>query len=318
MNKRNYTYDLLRVLCMIWIVCFWHLTDYYHGTKFYDVIHGTKLSIIVYIALAAFTFLSGFFLGRYKIHSISDAISFYKKRFCRVYFLFLISLVTLYFTAHPIPGNVYISGIKCLIYSAIGLSMIKTPAPSTLWFMEMLLLFYAFTPPLLWVKAKCNKLIVVLICCGLIAVMYELRGLYDERLLKYAPYYLIGLLMGVDRLKHFMESKFKMILIVAFIIALLMDKRELATFFGLGTVLVLINYFRWVENNDSFRKLISILSTASFAAYLFHRQLYYLFFNFGIPVCLHGVIIFIVSYYIQIFYNKIDSRLSCKKRNVYQ
>lgn len=305
---------------MIWIVCVWHLTDYYHGTKFDEVIHSSKLSIIVYIALSAFTFLSGLFLGRYRIQTTSDAISFYKKRFCRVYFLFVISLLTLYFTAHPIPGDTYILGVSCLLYSVFGLSMINTPAPSTLWFMEMLLVFYAFTPLFLWMKAKYKILVNVIVYCCLLLVMYKLRDLYDERLLQYFPYYLLGLLLGVEKLNKLLNSNLRIFLPLVFAITLFMNNRELATFFGLGTVLVLINikFSQWICEKEFARKYISILSTASFAAYLFHRQLYCLFFYVGLPTYLHGILIFIVSYYVQIIYNKLNSKLTCKKRNVYR
>lgn len=161
MNKRNYTYDFLRVVCMIWIVCIWHLTDYYKDTPFFHIIHDSKLSYVVYIALAAFTFLSGLFLGKYEIKNLNDVIYFFKRRFLRVYFLLLIALVTLFITPHPILGDVYIKDANSLLYSIIGLSMIMPPAPATLWYMEMLLLFYACTPMLLWLRRKKAGMLVI-------------------------------------------------------------------------------------------------------------------------------------------------------------
>lgn len=156
-NNRNISYDLLRVVCMIWIVCIWHLTDYYKGTDFYDLIHKSTLSKITTISLAAFTLMSGLFLGKYNVENMKDIVHFYIKRLGRIYILFALSLFTLYFIPHPVEGNVYIKDLSCLAYSLVGMSMLKTPAPSTLWFVEMLLVFYFFTPILLLCKNRLGK-----------------------------------------------------------------------------------------------------------------------------------------------------------------
>ena len=88
---------------------------------------------------------------------------------------------------------------------------------------------------------------------------------------------------------------------------------------GLGALLVVLTYSgRQISANRYIVKCISWLSIASFPAYLFHRQLYYLFFNISIPVYVHGILIFVISYYIQILYNKSVNVILCKKRKDFQ
>lgn len=91
--SRNCAYDNTRAICMIWIVCIWHLSGYIDlfPIEFYS----ESASYITDSCLAAFSFLSGFFLSKYEIVNKTDFVCFYKRRFIRYYPLFFISALSL-------------------------------------------------------------------------------------------------------------------------------------------------------------------------------------------------------------------------------
>lgn len=141
--SRNYAYDNTRAICMIWIVCIWHLGGYIDlfPTEFYS----GNASYITDSCLAAFSFLSGFFLSKYEIVNKEDFFYFYKRRFVRYYPLFFISALSL-----TIVG--YIPNLKIFLLTITGLGVFFPPQAPTLWYISMLTLFYLFTPFILCFK----------------------------------------------------------------------------------------------------------------------------------------------------------------------
>lgn len=105
MTNRIETYDILRALMVIWIVCIWHKLDYqssHNGWIGYNSICFDVTKIV----LASFTLLSGIFLNKYSISSYSDVLTFYKKRLLRFYPLLIIALFLFYYTTRP-GGDVW-------------------------------------------------------------------------------------------------------------------------------------------------------------------------------------------------------------------
>ncbi|PSN16413.1 hypothetical protein C7293_02580 [filamentous cyanobacterium CCT1] len=100
------------------------------------------------IALGLFTLISGFLSGKSVMRSqgIKD---FYVKRLVRIYPLYLIAVV-LFFICKENNG---ITSIKSLFF----VSMLYGPAPRTLWFITMIMLFYLMVPFLLSLQ-KTSKL----------------------------------------------------------------------------------------------------------------------------------------------------------------
>ena len=92
MTNRDYTFDLIRAIAIIWIVCIWHLTNYYpQQSNFYLLIMNKYGYDITVVILSIFTLLSGLFLGQKKVLNLNDFLLFYKKRATRFYLLFIIS-----------------------------------------------------------------------------------------------------------------------------------------------------------------------------------------------------------------------------------
>ncbi len=139
MKDRVISIDIARVLCMIWIVGFWHMGAYV-GIDNINFGNGT----VTHGALAAFTFFSGLFLGKKSI----GAWEFYKARFVRLYPLFFLSCLIVYI------GKGGINYFAHLLCSLTGLSIFMPPHTPTLWYVDMLLVMYALTPLLVSLKSR--------------------------------------------------------------------------------------------------------------------------------------------------------------------
>ena len=130
--ERLLSVDIARFLCMIWIVAFWHL-----GPRLGLAIQESICcETITYIALAAFTFYSGLFLGKKNV----SAVDFYKKRLIRFYPMFVVVCILMF------VGHGGIKSFAHLMYALTGLSVFVPPHTPILWYMDMLIVFYAITP----------------------------------------------------------------------------------------------------------------------------------------------------------------------------
>ena len=141
-KKYIFWIDLVRVICMMWIVFIWHLKDYLPGE--YQMF-GSILKVSQWItvtALFAFTLLSGYSMAKYNFQSFKDVLSFYKKRLIRFYPLYLIAILC--FWCFGWYSSVTV--IKCMT----GIALFFNEAPLTLWYMCMLMFFYMITPIINW------------------------------------------------------------------------------------------------------------------------------------------------------------------------
>lgn len=191
MHKRILAYDILRSLLVIYIVCVWHLLDYIPKSDLEETIriYGED---ITHIVLACFTLISGLFLSKYKITGRRDILNFYLKRLGRFYILYVIALLLFFVTSPPWGGRWLNARSFCL--SILGISPLFNIAPGTLWYMNMLMLFYIVTPLIL--KNSTNgKLLII---SALVVLLHSAN--VDNRILLYFPYYIIGLVLGPHRL----------------------------------------------------------------------------------------------------------------------
>ena len=117
--ERIYSLDCTRAICMLWIVALWHMESYLDITiKCYitdDICSGV---------LAAFTFISGYFLGKKPVGNVKELLTFYKKRILRFYPLFFVSCMIFYlFLKNNFYYFVYFSSIfpiSCGIMTMCG------------------------------------------------------------------------------------------------------------------------------------------------------------------------------------------------------
>lgn len=187
-KKYIFWIDLVRVICMMWIVFIWHLKDYLPGE--YQMF-GSILKVSQWItvtALFAFTLLSGYSMAKYNFQSFKDVLSFYKKRLIRFYPLYLIAILC--FWCFGWYSSVTV--IKCMT----GIALFFNEAPLTLWYMCMLMFFYMITPIINWkygsYKINVAIYIFVILLFGLLSKLDVTHG----NMALYTPAYMAGLFMG--------------------------------------------------------------------------------------------------------------------------
>lgn len=124
-SNRNVSLDIVRALCVLEIVAFWHSQDYIDvsGCSAGFFVFGGYLTLGV---LSTFAFLSGFFLSKYQFGSIKDVWFFYKKRLERFWFLFFVASLLLYVTSY-IAGDCWYKSPMNFINSLLGLTVFAPP-----------------------------------------------------------------------------------------------------------------------------------------------------------------------------------------------
>ena len=276
-NKNIFILDIVRALCILWIVAVWHGNDYlpieYHWSSV-DI-----PEVVTRVVLLLFTLLSGLLLSKYNFSAKEDVWNFYKRRFGRFYVLFLIAVLLFYLCGfYTLKAS-----IKCIF----GISMFIGQSPFTLWYISMLMVFYILTPIL---RYKFNRTLLgifipLLIFAGIVMLrVYHITT--DNNLIQFFICYEFGLLMGEK-------------------------------------------VMTWLRNHDwkapaSIRFIFEKIAYASFCVYLYHRIIFYIvgritgYADVGSIVFIMPLwcnvaaimLIFILSYYIQLYYDKLLKNVS--------
>lgn len=280
MNKdRLYQFDLCRVICVIWIVGFWHLQYYVSESYRLQGVVYEYCKIITNCILACFTFLSGFFLAKYNFFQKEDIGMFYKKRLLRFFPLLLVSVLSL-----VCIGGGHVSQI---IPTMLGYSLFTSRPIQTLWYFSMLILFYFLTPILKFTISNCTKTawgIIFIFLFVAISLKYA-----DVRLLMYFPFYVIGLNMEKDSFLKILKRKFCILWFLLFLISLVCSQIMICMYVCMASGVLFLLSVSMLLYHPMFERAITIMAYASMCAYLFHRQLY-------------GIIVFCIRYFSSIDY----------------
>lgn len=299
-NNRILYFDIARSVCVIYIICFWHIGDYIgisYPKLFTDITTGV---------LATFTFLSGLFLSKKRM-SICE---FYKRRLSRFFFLFLIACITYY-----VAGSIKTS--SQLLLAVTGLSCFMPPQPMTLWYFCMLIVFYFITPFILY-KASSTKILLVrsILSFFILTLMIKICG-GDHRIPQYLVFYLLGFFVPLDLFKK--ERRACLALMggcLLCVISKYYHSKVCTDFiFPLGVICLLIASAYFLEKiiNVFMKKTFVTISYLSMAAYLFHRQWYGIFKiifmkdgqflpYFVVPIMIFSLLV--IAWIIQYFYDK--------------
>lgn len=306
--KRLIEFDILRSLCAIWIVGVWHLTNYMDSSSiFKQLIFGTVGSYITQIVLAIFVFMSGLFIDSTKDVNKQYVEFFYKKKFLRLYLLYILSIITL--RSISIPADiVFFSSEKSLLLSLFGLATFTGNAPATLWFLDMLFLMFLVTPLLILPKTAKHKAYIGLGVCFIVYLLVRIAHISDYRVLIYTPIYLLGLYMtprdvlSLSRKYGLAALLLSCTLLLSFGHSFIITIIELTAgiFIG-GGIALIINKLC----NNIIKVAFQKIALCSMCAYLFHRQIYAICFSLGIWYCLYPIIAFVTAYLIQCVYNQI-------------
>lgn len=261
--------DYLRVFSMLYVVGFWHLFEYTNAS----VVPLFNISEkITWMVLGVFTFISGFLIGKSVVRS-SNLLDFYTKRIIRIYPLYLVAVILFF---------VYgLNSADVSLKSLFLVSMVYGPAPRTLWFITMIILFYLAAPFLSKLINRPKQYILLVLLTLFTMVAANLFGSADIRLALYFPSFCIGLYCAQKGIEN---QFFNIRLGIAFlVIGLLLY----ATKFDSGTIenlkqIPFIASSSYLVFALSHRKqkyfgnnsLILFLSYASYGMYLFHRPVY--------------------------------------------
>lgn len=317
-RERVLGFDLVRIIAIFVIIGIYHNLGYV-GSRFYT--DATTLSL-VYTSLGAFTFLSSFLLSsRYKLSNTTEILLFYRKRVVRIWPLFVISSFALY----AIHFNKLIPTLKGIV----GLSPFWAPAPTTMWYVAMLISLYLLTPFVVRgnKKSQCLKAIIVMTVVSIVQVVFKS---VVPKTFNYYCVYLIGLLLGrnyyiptmqfLSSKKTFLFSIFWLFLIVVVHVS---GNAYIKSFTGVLGIIGLINVSILVTSFlDSKSRLVTIIKTlsyASFCAYLFHREVIWALLSINIfeggwtlfiYIMLIGVSLsFVAAYLIQRLYDYFIQRV---------
>lgn len=299
--------DCSRALCMLWIIGFWHLVNY---TSY--LIDNKFAETVTYGVLSAFTFFSGFFLGRKRIATKSDVIDFYRKRFLRLYPLFFLSASS-FFLLNIFFGVQSIESFQQYCLTLFGLSILVPPSPGTIWYVCMLFVFYAWTPLFLSRRNVYQKiLIIVLSVFSLFCICYFGRA--DSRMLILFPFYVLGMVTPENLVKA--KKVHPSVLLAALLCLTMMSALSVFMYRYISIlicsfliVVISIESGKILGKSAIISNLMSFISYGSMCAYLFHRQIYGVFHTvigdfpllFAIGVALPIVIC--ISFYLQKAYN---------------
>ena len=323
-NKRDITFDIARSLCILWIVGVWHLKDYLN----LDGVDGEMMfagELVTTSVLGAFTFISGFFLKKYKIETVGDAMFFYKKRLLRFWILYLIATTSIYI-ASMVGGTPWFDSPASFVLSLLGLSVFFPPLPRTFWYISMLMFFYLCTPLMLFPRKRKARMVLYIIMEALFIILW-LTGVTEDQCMLYFPMYALGMLVNGKQVNMVKSWKWGVVLCTPVLLGLSLLIRHHHLVFACWEILSLpllivlsdlLSKSKWVCSAGR------IVSYASMNMYLFHRH-FYLFavimLNLhslhnireaeipawvGVLVVLPVIILF--SYFLQKVYDSIASR----------
>lgn len=280
--------DYARAMCMLWIIAFWHMSEYcsFSLTQ-YQLANNLTLGV-----LGTFTLISGFFCGGKTFDNRKDVISYLKRRLVRIYPLFFLSCISLYVLNLINPKIVYIAGVKQLVCTLLGLATFVRPTAYTVWYISMLIFLYILTP-FIFVRAKRIRDAVARMCViyGIVTIGCVAFGC-DGRMMYLYPLFFMGLICGRKKnqlLKIVQASNARLVLafvlafglfslcsILAFNSSILVNAVKnivisisAATF--IGAISILISKY---SRCGLVHKCLYCISISSYVAYLFHRQFF--------------------------------------------
>ncbi len=316
MKKRITLFDNTRAVCILYIICFWHLANYISQVNVQCFITNQ----VTYGVLGCFTFISGYFVGNSKVRlsSKNEYINYYRKRFWQLYPLFFLSAVSL-LVINIVFGYDYITGGKQFVLTILGVTMFVPPAPSTIWFVSMIIFFYLITPILIFPKKILTKLLVSFSLYGLILLFDVFVNKVDNRLLMLMPVYIIGVLLSGEDIRTFLRRELIIVSFALYAVGLFICKHYNSII--IQTVLIVLGIELLLGIGfllDKSRRVSTILqriSQGGMVAYLFHRQFFgvikmifpndnqWYIFIISLPL------LFVISYYFQILYEKLIKSL---------
>lgn len=271
--KRNIGIDLLRAAGILYIVGFWHMLEYAETNLNFNNYITSRITLII---LGTFVFISGYFIGRIEVRLRKESLmAFYQKRLLRIYPLYLLAIIL--FTL------LNLSNIATSLKAVFAISMLVKPAPPTLWFIAMLMLFYIASPIIIIACRKISIYRLVLYSTFLILslVLYDyFTELLDARFLMYLPCFVLGVFAASNNSNTIIHKTHILFILPAILISFIKINNNsldaaLKTPMVLFCSYLLFGILRKIEVSPSRAyKIITLISYSSYCMYLFHRPVY--------------------------------------------
>ena len=320
-KNRDLTFDIVRAVCILDIVCLLHLSNYI-DTSFAPKNFWNCIGYASQIVLGAFAFISGYFLKKYKIETFSDIKRFYINRIKRFWILYFIASLTLYL-ASSFAGQPWYPSILNFVLSLFGLTIFFQPLPATLWYMVMIMFFYMITPIFLCLQdLKKRSLLLLVFYVALIIISYW--DLVDKRVVDYFPMYALGLIT-TEKVINFLKKKPMWTTLTSCLLLFISfyfkgTNLGFVIFCVSGSTLILI-FAEIISKSSIVKTTASYISYSSLNMYFFHRHFFLGFlilYNSGssnnireatFPIIFAYLIVcpcvIVFSYYVQKLYDQI-------------
>lgn len=281
--ERNYALDILRAVAAIYIIGFWHNVDYVD----LDFLKTPFTKSWAIIALGVFFIVSSYLLTNQQREVIASRPEgkerkkiihqFYLKRVLRIYPLYAIAVLLFFWM------EIGRWSIPHLVTSLTLIAAIIDKSPLTLWFINVIFLYYLALPFFLFYMRTNSKIVVSgIIFFILLFVIHRLTPLIDERIYVYLPSMIFGVLLGKNEIVQTIFNG-KVVVLASFFCLLI-------TFSFIHMNVVLVENVSFIlpllafpcllflsQGLASYKKLRILwiwLGYASFSAYLFHRVFY--------------------------------------------
>ena len=269
---RRVPIDLMRAMSMLYIVGFWHLLDY---TKVAGWHYNPVTYRLTVGALSLFVLISGFLTGRKDGGLARGGIwNFYKTRFWRIYLPFLI--------ASGLFLGAGVSDTFTLVKGVTLVAMLLAPPPLTLWFVNMIVLFYLIAPMLIGLRG--NEVAYIALCSAIVGAMilYQVEtGRIDIRLILYFPCFAAGIFLAGESLPSSTLSLIGLSVLAALSLVPTLARPSATLEIDpwvlpwalFGSIAVFVVVMRAGRNLKP-PAILTQISEASFFMYLLHRPLY--------------------------------------------
>jgi peptidoglycan/LPS O-acetylase OafA/YrhL len=311
-TKRISHLDALRAFAILYVVGFWHLSDYSPAFPSFD---NDIMLLITDCVLGLFVFVSGILIAsRYYLDDSLSVLNFYGRRFFRIYPMFFVAL-TGYFITNIIPFSLYLK-------STFFLNIFLDQNLLTLWFVTMLFVFYGATPLYLCSYSIRKSFYLTIIFFLTLLLIHHFTSFIDARLPKFLIPYVGGVITARNS-SHQRILSYKCITWVLLIPLLFITLKINAinnvyarlVMSDLAILLSIPVFWRlgYFFSKNIKEGTIYFLSYSSYAMYLIHRMLFKVAVHVYQPTTLVSSILYLagfvltitiaLSYLFQLFYD---------------
>lgn len=327
---REYRFDVVRVVCMTYLVIYVHLYEYIYPQGRMTIYLPASIAM-AHACLGLFTFVSGYLLGKkycFGKQGGSDVWTFYKKRILRIIPLFVVASIALWLIGFN-DAKSTMNGLLCI-------SPFVDPKPRTLYYIPVILWCYLVTPLISRSSLK-RRVYGCLSIWGVLLVARILLPSIDSRFIFNVLFYFIGVVSAscfdwklntsIGRIiKIFVVFTFIILVAVVIRYSLLITTSRQMALGAIGVFAILfvcegISQLLFDGQDDQKGRvkafacqIVSIVSYASMACYMFHRFFYWSAEKIWNPtdtsvkwlfmVCVVFPLIVTFSYLIQKLYDK--------------